>query len=49
VNLPIHSHSPLTPPLENHRVRALFTLFRYSSSFDGPADLKARGFLLPNE
>jgi hypothetical protein len=32
----IHSHLPLTLYLAGHRVRALFRLFRYSSSFDRP-------------
>jgi hypothetical protein len=35
-NLPIHSHLPLTLYLASPRVRALFRLFRYSSSFDRP-------------
>ena len=39
-NIVIHSHFSLTLYIAGRRVRALFRLFRYSSSFDRPWTLK---------
>jgi hypothetical protein len=39
-NIAIHSHFSLTLYIAGRRVRALFRLFRYSSSFDRPWTLK---------